>query len=233
VPKPDHVARLAGRVARERVEALGMAEVDRQALLTMLTTEHFGLQGSRASTVGESASRAALYMGAVSSTLIALGFIAQVSEEAFDVFALAVLPTLFALGVFTFVRVVESSVEDVLYGRAINRIRAYYLEQAGTEARWFMMSGHDDPLGVLANMGLRPTRYQLLFTASMMVATVNSVVGGAAVALLVAIVADPPIGVSAAAGGLAALAAFVVHRRWDRLLHERGSEQRDVMFPSR
>jgi hypothetical protein len=209
-----------------------MAEVDRQALLTMLTTEHFGLQGSRASTVGESASRAALYMGSVSSTLIALGFIAQVSEEAFDVFALAVLPTLFALGVFTFVRTVESSVEDVLYGRAINRIRAYYLEQAGTEARWFMMSGHDDPPGVLANMGLRPTRYQLLFTASMMVATVNSVVGGAAVALLVAIVADPPIGVSAAAGGLVALAAFVVQRRWDRLLHERGSEQADVMFPS-
>jgi hypothetical protein len=64
------------------------------------------------------------------------------------------------------------------------------------------------------------------------VATVNSVVGGAAVALLVAIVADPPIGVSVAAGGLAALAAFVVQRRWDRLLHERGSEQGDVMFPS-
>jgi hypothetical protein len=209
-----------------------MADVDRQALLTMLTTEHFGLQGSRASTVGESASRAALYMGSVSSTLIALGFIAQVSEEAFDLFALAVLPTLFALGVFTFVRTVESSVEDVLYGRAINRIRAYYLEQAGTEARWFMMSGHDDARGVLANMGLRPSRYQLLFTASMMVATVNSVVGGAAVALLVAIAADPTIGVSAAAGGVVAVAAFALHRRWDRLLHQRGAEQAEAMFPS-
>jgi hypothetical protein len=207
-------------------------DVDRQALLTMLTTEHFGLQGSRASTVSESASRSALYMGAVSSTLIALGFIAQVSEEAFDVFALAVLPTLFTLGVFTFVRTVESSVEDVLYGRAINRIRAYYLEHAGPEARWFLMSGHDDARGVLANMGLRPSRYQLLFTASMMVATVNSVVGGAAVALLVNTVADPPLGISAAAGGIAALVAFALHRRWDRILHVRGGGRTDVLFPS-
>ena len=53
-----------------------MAEPDRQALLTMLTTEHFTLQGSRATTVSESSSRAALYMGSVSSTLIALGFLA-------------------------------------------------------------------------------------------------------------------------------------------------------------
>jgi hypothetical protein len=209
-----------------------MAEPDRTALLTMLTTEHFGLQGSRASTVAESASRAALYMGAVSSTLIALGFIAQVSNEAFDIFSLAVLPTLFALGVFTFVRTVESSVEDVLYGRAINRIRAYYLEQTGPDSRWFLLSGHDDSWGVLANMGLRPTRFRLLFTTSMMVATVNSVVGGGFVALLVAAVADPPLGVSAGAGGLAAIASLVVHRRADRALHERAAGERDVLSPS-
>jgi hypothetical protein len=210
-----------------------VADVDRQALLTVLTTEHFTLQGSRASTVSESASRSALYMGAVSSTLIGLGFIAQVSEvgDAFDVFALSVLPTLFALGVFTFVRTVESSVEDVLYGRAINRIRAYYLELAGPEGRWFVMSGHDDPLGVITNMGLEPSPYRLLFTASMMVATVNSVVGGAAVAVLAGVL-GAPLGVAAALGGLAAIASVVVLRRWDRILHERAATRTEVLFPS-
>ena len=76
-----------------------MAEPDRQALLTMLTTEHFTLQGSRSTTVSESSSRASLYMTAVSSALIATGFIAQVSQlgDAFDVFVLAVLPTVYAL----------------------------------------------------------------------------------------------------------------------------------------
>jgi hypothetical protein len=209
-----------------------VAEVDRQALLTMLTTEHFGLQGARASTVGESASRAALYMGAVSSTLIALGFIAQVSESSFDLFALAVLPTLYALGLFTFVREVESSAEDILYGRAINRIRAYYLEQAGPEARWFMMSGHDDPPGVLANMGLPVRRRQLLFTVATMVATVNSVVGGTGVALLVGNLFDASEGVAAAVGALGAVASFLMLRRWDAALHTQVGGTQEAMFPS-
>jgi hypothetical protein len=211
-----------------------MAEPDRQALLTMLTTEHFTLQGSRSTTVSETSSRASLYMGAVSSTLIALGFIAQVSEvgDAFDVFALTVLPTLFALGVFTFVRTVESSVEDILYGRAINRIRAYYLEQAGPEARWFVMEGNDDALGVLANMGIRPTRWQLYFTVSNMVATVNSVVGGSAVALALGRLLELRLGWAAAAGAVVAVGSYVLHRRWDRLVHDRSGGRHEVLFPS-
>jgi hypothetical protein len=184
-----------------------MPEPDRQALLTMLTTEHFTLQGSRSTTVSESSSRAALYMGSVSSTLI-------------------------ALGVFTFVRTVESSVEDVLYGRAINRIRSYYLELAGPESRWFVMKGHDDALGVLANMGLRPSRWRLSFTVSTMIATVNSVVGGSVVALLAGRLLDAPLGVAAACGAVGAVASFAMHRRWDRLLHERHGDYEEVLFPS-
>ena len=37
-------------------------DVDRQALLTTLTTEHFTLAGARGATISESSSRAALYM---------------------------------------------------------------------------------------------------------------------------------------------------------------------------
>lgn len=94
-----------------------MAEdFSRQELLSVLTTEHFTLQGARSQTVGESGARSSLYLGSVSSTLIALGFVSPVSEggDAFQLFALAALPTLYFLGVFTFVRLVESSVEDLL-----------------------------------------------------------------------------------------------------------------------
>lgn len=200
----------------------------------MLTTEHFALQGSRASTISESTARSTLYMGAVSATLISLGFIGQVSEvgDTFNLFALAVLPTLFVLGIFTFGRVVENSIEDFLYGRAINRIRAYYLEQAGPEARWFMLSAHDDAPGVLANMGLRRSRAQLLLTAAMMVATVNSVVGGSVVALLIGTLGDPPLWIPAGAGVLFAIAAFLVHRHLDEAIHERAEDQTDVLFPT-
>jgi hypothetical protein len=124
------------------------------------TTEHFTLQGARSQTIGESAARSSLYMFSVSSTLVALGFVSQVSAggELFQLFALTVLPTLFFLGVSTFARLVQSSTEDVLYGRAINRIRHYYIELAGEKAGYFLMSGHDDPRGVLANMGLAGAR---------------------------------------------------------------------------
>ena len=63
----------------------------------------------------------------------------------------------------------ESSVEDIFYGRAINRIRHYYLELAGEDGRYFMMSGNDDAPGVLANVGLLPgSRRQLFFTTGIL-----------------------------------------------------------------
>ena len=126
------------------------AEPDPQQLLAALTTEHFTLQGARSQTVSESASRASLYLFSVSSTLVALGFIGQISTvgDTFKVFALTALPTLYVLGLFTFVRLVQSVAEDFRYGRAINRIRHHYLELAGDKARLFMMSAHDDAPGV-------------------------------------------------------------------------------------
>jgi hypothetical protein len=206
---------------------------DEQALLTTLTTEHFTLQGARASTVSESGARSALYLGSVSSALVALGFVAQVSQagELFRVFALVVLPTLFVLGLFTFIRLVESSIEDILYGRAINRIRHYYLERAGEQGRYFLMGAHDDPLGVVRNMGIRPSRWQLYFTAASAIAVVNSVVGGTAVGLAVGIAVEPVLGVSVAAGLVFAALSYWFHQRLERARHEAGVDI-EPLFPS-
>src|SRR5215213_7863278 len=182
-------------------------DVDRQQLLTALTTEHFGLAGARAQATGESSARAALYISAVSSTLVALGFIGQISEvgDSFNVFALTALPTLYILGLFTFVRTVENGVEDLMMGRAINRIRHYYLEIAGEEARYFMLSAHDDAMGVMKNMGVSLERRQQYFTTGTMIAVINSVVGGAAVAIAVGSISSAPLGVCTAAGGVGAV----------------------------
>ena len=208
-------------------------EPNPQALLSALTTEHFTLQGARSQTVSESASRASLYVMSVSSTLVALGFLAQISEvgDAFDVFSLTVLPTLYVLGLFTFVRLVETTVEDFLYGRAINRIRHHYLELAGGQAQLFMLSAHDDAMGVLANMGLRPSRWQTWFTVASMVAVINSVVGGSAVAIAVGAIADAPLGVSAGIGGVAAIASILALRRHERRMIE-ASGHEGVLFPT-
>jgi hypothetical protein len=207
---------------------------DRQALLTALTTEHFTLQGARSQTMSESSSRASLYIGAVSSTLVALGFIGQISEvgDTFDTFALTVLPTLYVLGVFTFVRLVECGFEDFRYGVAINRIRSYYIEVAGERANLFLLSGHDDGQGVFENMGVRPEGRKQYFSFATVVAVINSVVGGSAVAIALGAFADASLGVAAGVGGAAAAASlFALLRRADRMLADRADEI-PALFPS-
>lgn len=56
-----------------------------------LATEHFVLQAARSAIVGEQVGRGSIYLGAVSSTLIAFGFLAQVVTR-LDPFVAAVLP---------------------------------------------------------------------------------------------------------------------------------------------
>lgn len=94
---------------------------DPEQLLTALSTEHFTLQGARSQTMSESSARASVYVFAVSSALVALGFIGQLSDvgDVFNAFALTVLPTLYLLGIVTFVRLVECGAEDFRYGLAI------------------------------------------------------------------------------------------------------------------
>jgi hypothetical protein len=211
------------------------ATEDRQAVLTALTTEHFTLQGARSQTVGESSARSSMYMFSVSSTLVALGFVSQVSDggDVFQLFALTVLPTLFFLGVFTFVRLVQSSVEDVRYGRAINRIRHYYLELAGKDAGYFLMSGHDDPRGVLLNMGLvGGSRWQLFVGTASAVSVVNSVVGAGSIAILLGVTFDVPLGVAAVAGVAFLAASVSVHMRYDRRRHVQSAASVEAMFPT-
>jgi hypothetical protein len=211
-----------------------VADPDRQALLTALTTEHFGLAGARAQTTGESSSRAALYISAVSSTLVALGFIGQITEvgDAFDVFALTALPTLYLLGLFTFIRVVENGVEDLMLGRAINRIRNYYLDLAGEERRYFMLSGHDDAMGVMQNMGVALERRQQYFTTGSMIAVINSVVGGAAIAIAIGAFTDAPLGLCTGVGGVVAIISLALLMRTENRMYRAMGGFAESLFPS-
>jgi hypothetical protein len=211
-----------------------IAEIDRQQLLTALTTEHFGLAGARAQATGESSARAALYISAVSSTLVALGFIGQITEvgDTFKIFALTALPTLYVLGLFTFVRTIENGVEDLMMGRAINRIRNYYLEIAGEQARYFMLSGHDDAMGVMQNMGVSLERRQQYFTTGTMIAVINSVVGGAVLAIAVGTFTDASLGICTGIGGVAAIISLIrMMRIENRMYHEMGGFT-EALFPS-
>jgi hypothetical protein len=203
-------------------------------LLTALTTEHFTLQGARSQTMSESSARASLYVFSVSSTLIALGFISQVSAvgDLFNAFALAVLPTLYVLGVVTFIRLVECGAEDFRYGLAINRIRHYYQELAGDQARLFLLSGHDDAEGVFANAGVPLEGRKQYFTFATVVAVINSVVGGSAVALALGAFADMSLAPAAVAGGAVAVISVAALLRYAARLLEARSGSVETLFPT-
>lgn len=209
-----------------------LVEPDPDKLFAALTTEHFALQGARGSTTSEGSARAALFLGATSSSLISLGFVSE-DVALFRTFALIVLPTLVFLGAVTFVRVVENGVEDFLYARGINRIRRYYLDLAGPErAPLFILAAHDDAAGVLHNMGLRPgSRVQLLFTFASAIAVINSVIAAAAVGVAAGAL-GAPTGLAVGAGVVAVLVAFALHLRFQARAQQHFGGMDEVLFPS-
>ena len=108
----------------DRTDALA-----RQLALSALTTEQFNLQTARMGTIAEANGRSTLYLGTLSSTVIAIAFVGQASElgDAFYLFALLLLPPVFLLGVFSFLRLVQTSIEDMFYALGSFRIRQYFL----------------------------------------------------------------------------------------------------------
>jgi hypothetical protein len=209
---------------------------DGQQLLQALTTEHFTLQAARSATIMETNGRSALFLSTVASAVVALAFIGQVADvgQPFFLFALAVLPALFFVGLLTSLRLVQSAIEDLLYARAINRIRRYYLELDPSASRWFLLGGHDDLDGVMANQGLTPTGRHLLSHTARMVAVVTSIVAGVFVALVVGAVGAPsvPVEVAAAVGVLVSVA--VTAALWRHQARQwRAAERRvPASFPS-
>src|SRR6266545_2830675 len=107
-------------------------------------------------------------LSTVSSAVVALAFIGQVADDGqpFFPFALAVLPTLFVLGLLTYLRLAQSAGEDLLYSRAISRIRRFYLDLDPAAPSWFLLGGHDDIHGATANMGLVASSRHLLSHAT-------------------------------------------------------------------
>jgi hypothetical protein len=153
---------------------------ERDRLLTALTTEHVALQSARSATVTESVGRSLIYLGSLSASLIALALIAQSDStvDDFRLLALVILPALVFLGTVTFARIIETGIEDAICAQAISRIRHYYLELAGEDARYFLLGGRDDMAGALANMGVTPSRWRPFFSVASVVTAINSAVAG-------------------------------------------------------
>ena len=182
-----------------------------QALISALTTEQFVLQAARSANVGEMTGRATVYMGTVSSSLIALGFLAQVVSR-LDPFVAAVLPAVFLLGEFTFAALLRNTLENLVLLRQMQRIRGYYRTLVPEAEEFFGSTAEAERISAaMATVGLRTRPAGMLFTGASVVAAINSIVGGIGVALLAAKVASLATGAALAVGITAAVVLFGLH----------------------
>lgn len=214
------------------------AGADRQHILQFMTTEHFTLQTARAVANAEIGSRLQLYLSTLSSTIIALALVAQLSElgRAFVAFALVLLPVVYFLGVVTLGRVLQASSEWRIYGQGMNRIRHYYLEVAPEMEPYFVLPATDDPWASLAAVGIRVQGrawWQGLLTAPAMIVVINSVLAGVFTGLGWRSVAGPsgPMlpAISAAAGFVLSMVVLGVY---EQRAFRRQLEAVPVAFPA-
>lgn len=201
-------------------EAAGLRR--RSEFMQALTTEHMALQSARSSTVSESASRSSLYLTTLSSAVVALALVGQVSKlgGAFVIFALAILPVVFFLGLVTYGRLLQTGVEDVIYARAIEKIHRVYETIDPSQAQYFDET-HLDFAG-LQSVGLFRLRWQQFLASAATVAVINAVVGGAFTAIILGLAVRQAAWAQILVGAVAALAlalAFLRHqwRTWMRV----------------
>jgi len=203
----------------ERTTSLGTTKVDEQseraALLTALTTEHFVLQTANNATYAEASSRSTLYIMVLSSSMVATGFVAG-STDVLVPFVATLLPTVFLLGLFTVVRLVETALESMQCLEGIARIRSYYRTLGPVAAHHFSPESGRWPEA--EPPALRHGELAFFGTTASMIAGINNVVAGVGIALLSHLLnPDMPIWMDALGGLAAALVltwAFYAYQRW-------------------
>src|SRR3954451_19043565 len=176
---------------------------------TFATTEQFNLQTARAVTVSEANGRASIYLAALSGNLISLAFVGQISRlgAVFHAFALILLPVLAFVGVVTFVRLVQSSIEDIAYAHRIALLRSFYLRVRPELEPYLVVARPSAPTH---GERLAPSAWQLTLTAAGMLGVVNSVVLAACAGLVLEAAGVHPLAIPAAVGAVTGAGAFTL-----------------------
>lgn len=203
-------------------------------ILQILITEHTNLQAARSATVSEANGRTSLFLGAVSSGIVAIAFIGQASEmgSAFFLFALILLPSLIFLGLVTFIRVNQTGIEDMVAARGVNRIRHYYAEIAPRAARYFILSTNDDMIGYVQGLGGKASLFQQFVSTAGLVSVINSILTAVFVGLLTFTLFQASFLVCLAAGSVVFAASVALYMRYQHRHWKENEQHMKVLFPS-
>jgi ribose/xylose/arabinose/galactoside ABC-type transport system permease subunit len=126
------------------------------------------------------------------------------------------LPVLAFVGVVTFQRLVQSSIEDIAYAQRIGRLRDFYLAVAPELEPYILVVRGSRSETPVHGQRLEPSGWQLTLTTAGMIAVVNSVVIGACAGLLIETLRVGPLAITLTAGVVIGIATLLIQRRHHR-----------------
>jgi hypothetical protein len=162
-------------------------------LLQILIAEHASLTAMRTQAQSEMASRATMFVAALSGGLVAISFIAQATRfgpesKAFD---LTILTVLLFVGVATFIRTLDLNADDVRWVAAMNRLRGAYIELEPASSRYLVTARADEIEGIQATINPGRSGHPLYGLAATpgLIAVIDGVIGGAIAAVASTVIA--------------------------------------------
>ncbi len=207
---------------------------DDAQVLQIMVAEYANLQTIRSGVIFDTTGRTNIFLGTVSSAVVALAFIGQVSDlgAGFLTFALILLPALIFIGWVSYMRTLQSNTEDMVAARGINRIRHYYTEIAPHMQKYFILSTHDDMLGMFANLHAPMNTLQIFVSTPGLVSVLNSLLIAVFAGLLVfAFFQAAPL-VCVAAGVISFMISIMLHLRHHDTVVGAANDSLKVLFPS-
>ncbi len=201
------------------------------AAVAFLTTEHFDLQSSRATIISETNGRVSMFLGSVSAGLVAIAFAGQTSRAALYTIGLVLFPVLCFLGLVTFGRALQTSIDDTHLMLRINRIRRYYVEAAPRVTPYLARPfATDDVADVLRTEGFRGGRWQLMLSIVGALGVINSVLLGVTGGLAVAAMTGGELWAATPVGLVIFALAVPLHQRYQLAQRHRGHEAMAGLF---
>src|SRR5215467_9399218 len=201
----------------------------------LLATEHWSLLATRSTAQSEVLSRISTFLMLVSSSIVSLALVGQVTrfDGRFIAFALILLGALVVIGMLAQMRVGNASIEDLAHVIGMNRLRAAYVELDPAIERYLVTSPHDDHEGVWQTynhlLGPNQTSNVLASSGTFITFVTSGLAGAFAALVAVAFNAPGPVvAVVTAAAGLSFLVIFLM-LGWRQYRRIRG---RSVLFPA-
>jgi hypothetical protein len=206
---------------------------DKQTVDFMLA-EYSTLRESRhrLESVGEN--RVNFFLAIVSGAIVGLGLVNQLPGPTDIIYFvnIAIFISIFLLGLITFARMVERSINDIQYARAMNRIRRYFVDRNTTIEKYLWFPITDDKPSLHFSVFNFKTRRLSMIGLAPMIAIVNSMIALLGLSLLARVVWNLQIGWSLIIGIIAFVIVISAQFSYQASRIKAKNKEIDVHFPS-